>query len=92
MQKSSSDSDPAQPEVLIIGKTSNPTPCTIRTRARSFGETMLKREDIIVVLEVLTKRIGKEQVLMPRSTATGKGNTSKPVNEKESKANDHPKG
>lgn len=51
----------------------------------------IEHDDTVLVAEMLSESFRKEQVLMPRSTAAKKANTSNTENEKKDEDDDHGK-
>lgn len=78
VQRVFSGSEPAHPETLIFGKPAQQTARTTRKRGVRLQKDFVEDEDLIVVLEVLSKRSEKIQVLRPKSIATKKVKTLKP--------------
>lgn len=79
LQKLFSDSDPTQPEVLLVGKATDPIPRATGKHTKTFLREKVEEKDITVVPELLTERSGKEQVLVQRSAATRRANNLKQV-------------
>lgn len=65
-----SDFDSALLKALVIGKATDTTLCATRNRMRTVLGNEVEREDVILVQELLPKRSRKEQILVPRVTAT----------------------
>lgn len=91
MRKCFSYSDPVQLEMIVIEKTADLTPSTSRKHERMFVRDKFEREDIIVVSEGPPRRSLKEQVLVPRTTATELTNTSEAGNKEKDDRDDHSK-
>lgn len=91
LQESSFDSNPAQLEVLIIEKAADPSPRATAKHTRGFLTDTHKKQNIIVVLELLLHCCRKEQVLVQRNIATQKENTPKPGDEKRDEEDDRQK-
>lgn len=80
-----SETDPEQPQALVIRKAADPTSRPTRKSGRRFPTDGVEEKDINVVPDVLINRFRKDQILIPRSTATRKPNTSKTGNNKKLK-------
>lgn len=90
VQRVFSDCNPAQPEVLVAGWAANPTSRTIQKRGRGFLRDDFEQKSIIVVMKELLNLSRKEQFLLPRSTATKKGKSSRVGNNVEYEEDDYP--
>lgn len=90
MQKLISGSDSILLGAPVTGKASDPIIRATWQRTRTFLKDKVEGEDIVVILELLSKHSRKEQVLVPRDTVAKKEINSKPEKQENGKEEDNP--
>lgn len=86
------DSDPAQPKVMVVGETADPTTCNTPGREGRLLRDDVGERNTMVAPEVLPNRSRTIQVWELTCTAAKKPNTSKTRNGKKDEEDDHGKG